>query len=77
MEFIKRVIGYVLFIPLIYFYSFILGPILKAVLVPGGVTFLWLILGPQEGTRALKKHLRKSSKIFSKTNKKPCYFAGL
>ena len=43
MEFIKRVIGYVLFIPLIYFYSYILGPILKAVLVPGGVVFLWLI----------------------------------
>ena len=59
MEFIKRVIGYVLFIPLIYFYSFILGPILKAVLVPGGVAFLWLILGPQEGTRALKKAFKK------------------
>ncbi|MCK8125522.1 hypothetical protein MTF66_10915 [Pseudoalteromonas sp. 2CM39R] len=59
MEFIKRVIGYVLFIPLIYFYSFILGPILKAALVPGGVTFLWLILGPQEGTRALKKAFKK------------------
>lgn len=61
MEFIKRVIGYVLFIPLIYFYSFILGPILKAVLVPGGVVFLWLILGPKEGTRALKKAFRESS----------------
>ena len=59
MEFIKRVIGYVLFIPLIYFYSFILGPILKAVLVPGGVVFLWLILEPKEGTRALKKAFKK------------------
>ncbi|TMP62471.1 hypothetical protein CWB77_06720 [Pseudoalteromonas sp. S1610] len=59
MEFIKRVIGYVLFIPLIYFYSFILGPILKAVLVPGGVVFLWLILGLKEGTRALKKAFKK------------------
>tara|TARA_B100000446_G_scaffold185841_1_gene210700 strand:+ start:14365 stop:14487 length:123 start_codon:yes stop_codon:yes gene_type:complete len=26
MKFIKRVIGYVLFIPLIYFYSYFLGP---------------------------------------------------
>nr|MDC2855475.1 hypothetical protein [Ningiella sp. W23] len=77
MEFIKRVIGYVLFIPLIYFYSFILGPILKAVLVPGGVALLWLILGPKEGTRALKKHSRKSSLVFSRTHKKPCYLAGL
>ncbi len=39
MKFIKRVIGYVLFIPLIYFYSYLLGPILKAVLVPGGVFY--------------------------------------
>ncbi|MCK8102955.1 MAG: hypothetical protein ACPG5O_09080 [Pseudoalteromonas tetraodonis] len=59
MKFIKRVIGYILFIPLIYFYSYLLGPILKAVLVPGGVAFLWLILGPTEGTRALKKAFKK------------------
>ena len=59
MKFIKRVIGYVLFIPLIYFYSYLLGPILKAVLVPGGVVFLWLILGPTEGARALKKAFKK------------------
>jgi len=59
MKFIKRAIGYVLFIPLIYFYSYLLGPILKVVLVPGGVSFLWLILGPTEGTRALKKAFKK------------------
>ena len=39
--------------------SAVLKEILKAVLVPGGVAFLWLILGPTEGTRALKKAFKK------------------
>jgi len=32
-----------------------LGPILKAILVPGGIILLWLILGPREGYKAIKK----------------------
>ncbi|MGS0535724.1 hypothetical protein [Pseudoalteromonas sp. SaAl2] len=55
MNIIKRVIGFVLFIPFIFFYSYMLGPILKAILVPGGIILLWLILGPREGYKAIKK----------------------
>ena len=36
MDILKRFIGYVLFLPGIFFYSFILGPLLIAVLIPGG-----------------------------------------
>ncbi|QPB83261.1 hypothetical protein CWC22_009755 [Pseudoalteromonas rubra] len=43
---LQRIIGYVLFIPFIVFYSYVLGPVLKAVLVPGGLALLFLILGP-------------------------------
>ncbi|MBS3796791.1 hypothetical protein [Pseudoalteromonas sp. BDTF-M6] len=44
--------GYILFMPFIIFYSYILGPILKAILLPGGLTLLTLILGPKETIRA-------------------------
>ncbi|WP_105168217.1 hypothetical protein [Pseudoalteromonas sp. T1lg23B] len=40
-------IGYVLFLPFIVFYSYILGPALKAVLIPGGLAILLLIMGPK------------------------------
>ncbi|KAF7785893.1 hypothetical protein PRUB_a0295 [Pseudoalteromonas rubra] len=43
---LQRIIGYVLFIPFIMFYSYVLGPVLKAVLIPGGLALLFLILGP-------------------------------
>ncbi|MEM5551797.1 hypothetical protein WNY63_13765 [Pseudoalteromonas neustonica] len=55
MNFFKRVIGYVLFLPFIGFYSCMLGPLLKGILIPGGLIMLWLILGPKEGYLALKK----------------------
>ncbi|MBB1294828.1 hypothetical protein [Pseudoalteromonas sp. SR41-4] len=55
MNFIKQVIGYGLFIPFIIFYSYMLGPLLKAILLPGGILMFWIILGPKEGYLALTK----------------------
>ncbi|AZZ98230.1 hypothetical protein [Pseudoalteromonas sp. R3] len=43
---LQRLIGYLLFIPFIVFYSYVLGPALKAVLVPGGLVIFFFILGP-------------------------------
>nr|WP_152087546.1 hypothetical protein [Pseudoalteromonas sp. A25] len=37
-----------LFLPFICFYSFVLGPVLKCVLIPGGLAILMLIMGPKE-----------------------------
>lgn len=59
MNFIERIIGYVLFLPFIAFYSYMLGPVLKAILIPGGLILLWAILGPREGYKALKKAFKK------------------
>ncbi|TMP30168.1 hypothetical protein CWB99_03105 [Pseudoalteromonas rubra] len=53
---LQRLIGYVLFIPFITFYSYVLGPALKVVLVPGGLAILFLILGPE----AFFHHWRKA-----------------
>lgn len=57
MDFIKQLIGYILFIPFIIFYSYILGPLLIIILLPGGVLMLWMIMGPKEGYLALKATL--------------------
>ncbi|MBD1582650.1 hypothetical protein [Pseudoalteromonas sp. S16_S37] len=43
-----NILGYVLFLPFLYFYSYILGPVLKCVLIPGGLAVLMLIMGPKE-----------------------------
>lgn len=40
-------VGYVLYIPFICFYSYILGPILKAVLIPGGLVLIAFMMGPK------------------------------
>lgn len=57
MNKLKRLIGYVLFVPGICFYSFILGPLLIAVLLPGGLILLLLILGYKEGFLVLKREV--------------------
>ncbi|KZN30108.1 hypothetical protein N480_03955 [Pseudoalteromonas luteoviolacea S2607] len=44
---ITRVLGSLIFLPFIFFYSYILGPVLKIVLLPGGLALLFLILGPK------------------------------
>lgn len=59
MDTLKRMIGYVLFLPFIGFYSYMLGPILKAILIPGGIVLLWAILGPKEGYNALRRAFSK------------------
>ncbi|TDW61211.1 hypothetical protein LY04_00743 [Oceanimonas baumannii] len=46
-----RVLGYVLFLPFLFFYSYILGPVLKLVLVPGGLALLFLVLGWRDGVK--------------------------
>ncbi|MCF2909399.1 hypothetical protein L1285_13830 [Pseudoalteromonas sp. DL2-H2.2] len=53
---LQRFLGYVLFIPFIVFYSYVLGPVLKAVLLPGGLAILFFILGPE----AFFSHWRKA-----------------
>ncbi|MCG7534911.1 hypothetical protein [Pseudoalteromonas sp. OOF1S-7] len=53
---LQRFFGYILFIPFIIFYSYVLGPVLKAVLVPGGLAILFFILGPE----AFFYHWRKA-----------------
>ncbi|BDF94341.1 MULTISPECIES: hypothetical protein [Pseudoalteromonas] len=55
MNTIKLIIGYLLFVPFIIFYSYMLGPVLKAILLPGGMLLLWLILGPKAGCLAFKQ----------------------
>ncbi|KZN45898.1 hypothetical protein [Pseudoalteromonas luteoviolacea] len=45
---LTRIIGYILFVPFIAFYSYILGPVLKLVLIPGGLMLFVIILGPKE-----------------------------
>ncbi|CAH9058302.1 hypothetical protein PSECIP111854_02175 [Pseudoalteromonas sp. CIP111854] len=49
-----NVLGYVLFLPFIYFYSFILGQVLKCALIPGGLCVLMLIMGPKEFFKHMK-----------------------
>ncbi|MEJ6473835.1 hypothetical protein [Pseudoalteromonas piscicida] len=48
MHYLSLFFGYILFIPFIFFYSYILGPVLKFVLIPGGLAILCLIMGPKD-----------------------------
>jgi hypothetical protein len=43
-----NILGYILFLPFIFFYSYVLGPALKCVLIPGGLGLLLLIMGPKQ-----------------------------
>ncbi|KPV97746.1 hypothetical protein AN214_00724 [Pseudoalteromonas sp. P1-9] len=54
MEHLKRLLGSVIFLPFIFCYSYVVGPLLMAVLVPGGVVLLLLILGFKDGKKAFK-----------------------
>lgn len=54
---LTRIIGYILFVPFIAFYSYVLGPVLKLVLIPGGLMLFIFILGPE----AFLKHWRLAS----------------
>lgn len=54
MENLKRLVGAVIFLPFIFCYSYIVGPLLMAILIPGGVILLLLILGFKDGKKAFK-----------------------
>ncbi|KZN46992.1 hypothetical protein [Pseudoalteromonas luteoviolacea] len=49
---ITQILGSLIFLPFIFFYSYVLGPALKVALLPGGLALLFLILGP----KAFKQH---------------------
>lgn len=53
MESLLRIFGACIFLPFIGFYSYVLGPILKLVLIPGGLLLLLLILGKDDGFAVL------------------------
>lgn len=53
MESLLRIFGACIFLPFIGFYSYVLGPILKLVLIPGGLLLLLLILGKDDGIAVL------------------------
>ncbi|MDW7550529.1 hypothetical protein [Pseudoalteromonas peptidolytica] len=55
MQQLHLFIGYILFMPFIGFYSYVLGPILKLVLLPGGLAVLCLIMGPKSFFAHLKR----------------------
>ncbi|GMM83835.1 hypothetical protein [Pseudoalteromonas sp. MTN2-4] len=53
MDLFFRIIGALIFLPFIGFYSYVLGPILKLILLPGGLLLLLLILGKEDGIEPL------------------------
>jgi len=53
MDLVFRIIGACIFLPFIGFYSYILGPALKLILLPGGLLLLLLILGKEDGVEPL------------------------
>lgn len=62
MASILRFFGACIFLPFIGLYSFVLGPILKLVLIPGGLLLLLLILGKEDGVIPLIKAFNPKSK---------------
>ncbi len=63
--FLIRILGFILFLPMIGFYSYVLGPVLKLVLVPGGLTILFLILGPKQFRFHFNRAFDKSHSLSS------------
>ncbi|MFP2770758.1 hypothetical protein [Oceanisphaera sp. KMM 10153] len=49
-----RLLGSLLYMPFILFYCYVIGPILKLVLVPGAILLL-LVIGRGEAWQALKE----------------------
>ncbi|KAF7771493.1 hypothetical protein PCIT_a4083 [Pseudoalteromonas citrea] len=60
-----KILGYLLFLPFIGFYSFVLGPVLKLVLLPGGMLLFFVILGP----KSFMEHLRAAYPQLKNTDK--------
>ncbi|MEQ3514452.1 hypothetical protein ABMY35_14095 [Pseudoalteromonas sp. BZB3] len=62
MDLFFRIIGACIFLPFIGFYSYVLGPILKLILLPGGLLLLLLILGKEDGVEPLIEALKTKTK---------------
>ena len=62
MDLFFRIIGACIFLPFIGFYSYVLGPILKLFLLPGGLLLLLLILGKEDGVEPLIEALKTKAK---------------
>ena len=62
MDLFFRIIGACIFLPFIGFYSYVLGPILKLILLPGGLLLLLLILGKEDGVEPLIEVLKTKTK---------------
>ena len=62
MDLFFRIIGACIFLPFIGFYSYILGPILKLILLTGGLLLLLLILGKKDGIAPLIEAFKTKTK---------------
>lgn len=63
MDTLKRIFGVLIFMPFIGCYSYIVGPLLMAVLIPGEVALLLLILGYKEGVLVLINAFKSEAKV--------------
>ncbi|MDK1286389.1 hypothetical protein [Pseudoalteromonas umbrosa] len=67
---LSRIIGYILFVPFIAFYSYVLGPVLKLILIPGGLLLFVCIFGPKEFSIHWRAAFRKQpNKLKSVTDR--------
>ena len=62
MDLFFRIIGACIFLPFIGFYSYVLGPTLKLILLPGGLLLLLLILGKEDGVKPLIEAFKTKTK---------------
>lgn len=58
MEQLKQAFGYVCYLPFVFAYSFLMGPILATVLAVGGLAFLLAILGNKQDVVMLIRALQ-------------------
>ena len=63
MDTLKRILGVFIFMPFIGCYSYIVGPLLMTVLIPGRVALLLLILGYKEGVLVLINAFKLEAKV--------------
>ncbi|KKA45334.1 MULTISPECIES: hypothetical protein [Salinivibrio] len=62
LEMTKTVFGYICFVPFLFLYSGLLSLTLAPLLLVGGVGFLCVILGIEEGVKPLWRQLWKDGK---------------
>lgn len=69
MPLLSQIIGAIIFLPIIGFYSYVLGPLLKITLAPAAVFVLLLILGVEDGVKPLLEEMRKQDQGSGSTNR--------